>query len=160
MKQFLTNLQLFINPNKLLQGCFKELFLAFLTFLILVHLIGLTENSIHSDGAGYFDYLPSLFEREDLIRKDFPLRENAVLYSSIINNKSYVKVDSFLVNKYPCGVALAQAPFYFFSRLMFSTLSQTDFLNGSIDSCFVIISAFFYLIIALVYLRSHPSKTF
>jgi hypothetical protein len=153
MKQFLTNLKLFINPNKLLTGCFKELFLAFLTFLSLVHLIGLAENSIHSDGAGYFDYLPSLFEREDLIRKDFPLRENAVLYSSIINNKSYVKIDSFLVNKYPCGVALAQAPFYFFSRLMFSTLSQTDFLNGSLDSYFVIISAFFYLIIALVYLR-------
>ena len=89
MNQFLTKLKHFINPNKLQQGCFKELFLAFLTFLILVHLIGLAENSIHSDGAGYFDYLPSLFEREDLIRKDFPLRENPVLYSSTHPSKTF-----------------------------------------------------------------------
>jgi len=46
-----------------------------------------------------------------------------------------------------------QAPFYFFSRLMFSTLSQTDCSFGSLENYFVIASAFFYLIIALVYLR-------
>ncbi len=87
-----------------------------LGFLVIVkQFIGIPETTITADGVGYYDYLPSVFIRGDLSRKDLDPKKDSIQFREIINKGTYVPYKGKFVNKYPCGVALLESPFFLFT---------------------------------------------
>lgn len=91
----------------------------FTEVLILVSLIFVINNyirnvseTIKSDGMGYYDYLPSLFIHHDLVRKDQPKDTAPHLYKRIEDTQVYNHYNGYMVNKYPCGTAILELPFF------------------------------------------------
>jgi hypothetical protein len=89
--------------------------------------IGNVKKTISADGEGYYDYLPSLFIHHDLIRNDIPFSKDSVFYSRLAN-PPYVSYGDFKVNKYPCGTAVLQLPFFMYSY--FTTLRENNSTDG------------------------------
>ncbi len=106
----------------ILKNIIVEVLILFSLVFLINNYIGNVDKTISSDGIGYYDYLPSLFIHHDFIRKDRPEQEDSLLYSRInsnpiISSNKYVDYNGYKVNKYPCGTALLQLPFFSFTYL-------------------------------------------
>lgn len=122
-----------------------------LGFLVIVkQLIGIPETTITADGTGYYDYLPSLFIRGDFDRKDKNIENDSIQFQEIINKGTYVSYDGKLVNKYPCGVALLQSPFF-----LSTSPKDVKVISGYEPEYHksVYYSAIFYLFLGLLFLK-------
>ncbi|HRI01500.1 MAG TPA: hypothetical protein PK006_10650 [Saprospiraceae bacterium] len=88
--------------------------LIILGLILLVNVFfGKIDITIKSDGAGYYDYLPSLFIHHDLIRYNSPYTKDSSKYHRIIAAGNYSDYNnSYKVNKYPVGVAIFELPFF------------------------------------------------
>jgi len=89
--------------------------LVLLLFLTMVNnYIGNVDTTINADGIGYYDYLPAAFIHHDLVRfTDDSLEDLQKLERVKSNNGVYVPAQSgYWVNKYACGTALLQLPFF------------------------------------------------
>jgi hypothetical protein len=111
------------------------------------------QNIIKSDGKGYYAYLPAIFIFEDL---------NFGFFDDIEKEK-YYNVNTFYdyrsgsngktINKYYCGTALAQIPFFLAAHVL------TDFTGGETDgysklyTVFISAAALFYLGLGLYFLH-------
>lgn len=85
--------------------------LVIFSFLFTVnHFLGNAQRTITSDGVGYYDHLPSIFLHHDFLRKDHDRQVDASTYERIDTLGVYVAYGGRMVNKYPVGVALLQAP--------------------------------------------------
>lgn len=114
--------------------------------------IGNVKKTISADGEGYYDYLPSLFIHHDLIRNDIPFSKDSVFYSRLAN-PPYVLYGDFKVNKYPCGTAVLQLPFFMYSY--FTTLRENNSTDGyqfPFQKA-IFYSAIFYLFLSLYFLK-------
>jgi hypothetical protein len=132
---------------------YGELVILFAFIVVITFVVKTPSTPIRADGIGYFDYLPSLFEEKDLIRKDYSRAENPELYERISKMGMYVDYKEFRVNKYHCGTAVLISPFYFAARL-FTNANESG--NYEIEKPFQIviyIAALFYLFLSLVFLR-------
>jgi len=102
-----------INLNVLALPIFFGVILGY--FAYQVHAInGLSDNTIRSDGTGYYAYLPAIFIYNDL---QFDFLDNKALVND--DGASRVKLDNGkIVNKYACGLALLQLPFFLIAYLL------------------------------------------
>ena len=115
--------------------------------------IGNVEKTINADGIGYFDYLPSIFFHNDFIRKNENQVENIKLYERINHTGVYVDYGNFKVNKYPCGTAVLQLPFFTFACLTTELEGiEYDGYQKSFQKI-VFYAAIFYLFISLFILK-------
>ena len=123
-------------------------------FIVLVNnYIGNVEQTINADGKGYFDYLPSLFIHDDLVRKNEEQKEQNPKYDRVNSTGVYVDYNQFKVNKYPCGTAVLQLPFFVTTYL--ATDLEGDRLDGYQEPFqrSVYYSAIFYLFLSIFFLR-------
>jgi len=130
-----------------------ELIIIFGLVLLINNYIGNVDQTIKADAIGYYDYLPSTFIHHDLNRKNDSIQENPSLYQRINSTGVYVDYNNFKVNKYPCGTALLQLPFFTYTYL-------TTNLEGGITDGYqkpfqktVFYAAIFYLILSMFFLK-------
>lgn len=137
---------------------FRKIYIEAIIILLLVLcanvILGNPKNIIYSDGKGYYEYLPSIFIFKDINRKDVPLNDSSILYQRIKSKKHYNDYNGYKVNKYSCGTALLQAPFFL---ITYSTFNPSHTYDDGYQPIFhkaIYISALFYLFIALYFLKA------
>jgi len=135
------------------KGILNEFLIISCFILITYGFIGSIGKTIKADGIGYYDYLPSVFIHHDLLRKNKPVEDDPMLYNRIVSTGVYVDYNGFKVNKYPCGTALLQLPFFTVTAL-FSDLEGNS--NDGYQNPFqktVLIAAIFYLFLSILFLK-------
>jgi hypothetical protein len=136
-----------------LRATITSLFIVFLVHYVDIHYFGNEDKIIQSDGAGYYDYLPSIFIHDDFNRKDSNINQSNAKYNRFQNLICYVVIkDEFFANKYPIGTALLEAPF--FAGALNYERGQSDNITGfeySFHYAFYL-STLFYLFLGLIFL--------
>ena len=135
------------------RSVYGELLILFAFVVVITFVVKTPSTPIRADGIGYFDYLPSLFEDNDLVRKDHSHAENPELYERISKMGMYVDYKEFRVNKYHCGTAVLISPFYFAARLFTETNESGNYEIEKPFQIAIYIAALFYLFLSLVFLR-------
>lgn len=109
---------------------------------------------VESDGKGYYAYLPAIFIYNDLNFGFFDEIENGRYYNENLfydyRSSAYGKV----INKYYCGTALAELPFFLLAHSSAKLLGFNADGYSKIYPVFISIAALFYLMIGLIYLNS------
>jgi len=136
----------------LLKNIGVEIFIVFLYILLINNYLGNAEKTMNADGVGYYDYLPSLFIHHDMLRNNAKAEKDTVLYERISSYAFYVDYQGFKVNKYPCGTAVLEAPFFFYTYL--TTQKNGNQADGYQTSFQITIfhAALFYLFLTLFFL--------
>ena len=130
-----------------------EVLIIFIFLFLINNYIGNVDKTINADGIGYYDYLPSIFIHHDILRKDNSTKENSLLYNRINTTGVYVDYNNFKVNKYPCGTALLQLPFFAYTYFT-SNLSGDN--NDGYQRPFqknIFYAAIFYLFLSILFLK-------
>lgn len=130
-----------------------EVLIIFSLVFLINNYIGNVDKTINADAVGYYEYLPSIFIHHDILRKNNPKQENSSIYTRINATNVYVDYNNFSVNKYPCGVALLQLPFFTYTYI-------TSKLEGDSNDGYqrpfqksVYYAAIFYLFLTLLFLK-------
>lgn len=109
---------------------------------------------IESDAKGYYAYLPAIFIYKDLNLDFFEYIEKEKYFDKNFYYDYRAKANGKVINKYYCGTALAELPFFLIAHFL-SFLLDTDMDGYSILYPVLInIAALFYLCIGLLYLHS------
>ncbi len=139
---------------KFIQFIAWELLITTILFLTLTIYFYNGENTIKSDGEGYYDYLPSIFIHHDFIRLNTDQNSHPKKYNRIASKKDiYIDYHDKKVNKYPCGTSILLAPFYgIAARISHNTEHNSDGYT-SIFHIWVFYAALFYLFITLLFLK-------
>lgn len=129
--------------------------LAIMVLLLAVIQFGLghSEERIKADGAGHFDYLPSIFLHHDFIRKDVLRDDDWDLYGRTETLGGYADYKGRTVNKYPIGTALLQSPFFAATCLFADADVLKQNLKGPLFQWAVFFAALFYLFLGLIFYR-------
>ncbi len=136
----------------ILKSILGELIIVILLLIVANNYILKVNDHIgFADGKGYYEYLPSTFIRHDMQRNDFSVNENLELYKSVQSAGIYDSYGDFVINKYTCGTALLQSPFFFGAYL----LESSNELSGYEPSfqLAIYISTIFYLFLGLIFFR-------
>jgi hypothetical protein len=139
--------------TRILKSVINEILIIFIFIFLINNFIGNVDKTIKADGMGYYDYLPSLFIHHDLIRKDNRIREDSIIYHRIKTLKLYVDFGDFKVNKYACGTALLELPFFACTYLA-TNLEGND--NDGYQLPFqraIFYAAVFYLFLSIFFLK-------
>lgn len=108
---------------------------------------------VESDAKGYYAYLPATFIYSDLNFGFFDSIEKVKYFDEHYYYDYRASQNNKTINKYYCGTAILQAPFFFASHLI-TKLTNYDADGFSKLYCFgVNIAALFYLFLGLFYLR-------
>lgn len=129
---------------------FGEILVIIALLFTLNNYIGYNEVTIKSDGQGYYEYLPSLIIYGDFPRKS--MRDTGYP-ERILNIGSYVDLDGAKVNKYSCGTAILELPFFTYAHL---TASSQGYIKDGYSFPYhkaIFYSAVFYLFAALIFIR-------
>lgn len=114
------------------------------------HWVGIIE----ADGKGYYAYLPAIFIYNDLNFGFFEEIEKVKYYDENLyydyRSGAYGKV----INKYYCGTALAELPFFLIAHLSANLLNYDADGYSKIYPVLISIAALFYLLLGLLYLNS------
>ena len=136
-----------------IQAVIVEVFIIFCLIFLINNYFKNVDTTINSDGVGYYDYLPSMFIHHDFARKDIPLQNNSGIYNRINTIGAYVNYKAFKVDKYPCGTAVLQLPFFL------TTLTTTN-LEGNFTDGYqrpfqigIFHATIFYLFLSLFFLK-------
>ncbi len=97
-----------------------------------------------SDSEGYYQYLPYLFINKDILHQP---------YGVWLEN-------SFILNKYTCGVAILETPFFFVAHILSNMKGQSTTGFDNIYGYFIVMAACVYMYIALFVLYRLLSKQF
>lgn len=129
-----------------------ELFIIFCLIFTINNYIGNVDKTIKADAVGYYEYLPSLFIYNDLNRKAVPYKKGHPKYERLetFQHTFYNEYEEYLVNKYPCGTALLQSPFFLWEYLT-SDKPKTGYEYEFHRSVFY--ATIFYLFLGLVFFR-------
>lgn len=141
------------NIKLILKSIINEILIIFIFIFLINNYIGNVDKTIKADGVGYYDYLPSLFIHHDLIRKDIPVQKDSILYDRIKSLKLYVDFGDFKVNKYACGTAVLQLPFFTYTYL---TADLEGNNNDGYQKPFqkaVFYATVFYLFLSIFFLK-------
>lgn len=139
--------------TKLIKSIFAELCILFIYVFLINNYIGKVSQTINADGQGYYEYLPSVFIHQDFIRKDISVQSDSIYYSRINSLSVYINYESFKLNKYPCGTAVLQLPFFTYTYL--TTIRNGDNQDGYQPPFQKTIfhAALFYLFLSIYYLK-------
>lgn len=123
-------------------------------FLIIIYIyLGPVNVTIKSDAAGYYDYLPSLFIHHDLIRYDKPLSEDSLVYQRLSSFNNYRTYGDFKVNKYACGTAVLELPFFIGTYLITSLEGKSEDGTEPPFQKAIFFAAIFYLFLSVFFLK-------
>ena len=92
-----------------------ELLIVFSFMLLMNNFVGRT---ITGDGIGYYDYLPSIFIYKDISRLNFTENDSIAFRERTDGYLCYIEYDGLFVNRYPCGTAVLQSPFFVVTWLL------------------------------------------
>jgi len=136
-----------------IQDVIVEVFIIFCLIFLINNYFKNVDTTIKSDGVGYYDYLPSIFIHHDFARKDIPLQNNSGIYNRINSLGAYINYNAFKVNKYPCGTAVLQLPF--FLTILTTTNLEGNFTDGYQRPFQIAIfyATIFYLFLSLFFLK-------
>jgi hypothetical protein len=130
-----------------------EIFIIVSSIFVVNNYIGNVDKTLNADGVGYYDYLPSIFIHHDLIRKDYTINQNGSIYKRIINTDVYNNYNGCYVDKYPCGTALLELPFFSYTLLLIE-LDHTAMDGYQLPfQKSVYYAALFYLFLSIFFLR-------
>ncbi len=132
----------------------SELLIIFLFLFLLNNLVGKPDSKINADGIGYYDYLPSLFIHSDFLRNDKSIKADTVFYSRINSLNIYNDYLDRKLNKYPCGTAILQSPFFLFTYFT-TTINNNNLLSGYEEPFqkTIFFAAIFYLFFGIYFLK-------
>lgn len=136
-----------------IKSFFAELFIIFLLILCINNYIGNVDQTIKADGIGYYDYLPSVFIHHDLDRRSFDQKLSPEEFERIKSLGVYVNYKGSMVNKYTCGTALLDSPF-FLATYFFQNKSESP--NNGYQASYqhaILYAALFYLFLALFFFK-------
>ncbi|MCW3085020.1 MAG: hypothetical protein JWP12_2386 [Bacteroidetes bacterium] len=125
-----------------------ELLLIFALLFSINNYFGRNNEQIKADGAGYYDYLPSVF-----IYGDLPKAGDKTVSERVDKRGVYVSYKNHRLNKYPCGVSVLVFPFFVYAHL---TAPMQGFANDGFSQPYqdaVFYAAIFYLFISLFFLK-------
>jgi hypothetical protein len=131
----------------------KEIIIIFIFIILVYTYIGPVKQTLKADATGYYDYLPSLFIYHDLLRKDNPLSKDSILYKRIDSLDFYNDYGDFKVNKYACGTAVLELPF--FACTFLRTALEGNY-NDGYQQPFqkaIFYAAIFYLFLSILFLK-------
>ena len=108
---------------------------------------------LEADAKGYYAYLPAAFIYNDLNFGFFDQIEREKYYSENLYYNYLAKSNGKIINKYYCGTAIAQMPFFLIAHVS-SYLLDND-LDGysKLYPIFINLAAIFYLLAGLLYLN-------
>lgn len=99
-----------------------EIFLLFIYIIVINNFLRTPDQRIVADGAGYYDYLLSTLIYDDYNRNDITSEDP--IYNRILQHGFYVEFEeNKRVNKYTCGTAILQLPFFLVAR---STIGEEE----------------------------------
>jgi hypothetical protein len=139
--------------SRILKLVIIEILILFVYIVFINGFFGNVDEKIKADGIGYYDYLPSIFIHHDLVRKDIPFEKDPGLYARILDLGVYVDYGEFKVDKYPCGTAILEFPFFMY------TLLTAELEGSSMDGyqrpfhTSIFHAAIFYLFLSLLFLK-------
>ncbi len=124
-----------------------------ITLIFLVTGLDYAGRTITGDGKGYYEYLPSIFIYHDFVRFNDDETQNEKFLKRTESFGFYGEQDGKYVNRYACGTALLQSPFFFCG--WFFTEMQGTFEDGYQRPFHraIYYAAIFYLFLSLVFLR-------
>lgn len=108
---------------------------------------------IQADAKGYYAWLPAVFIYNDLNFEFFDITENGKYY---IEGKVYeyrIGANDHVINKYYCGTALAQLPFFLIAHLSSYLLDYDMDGYSRLYPILINIAALFYLLAGLIFLN-------
>ncbi len=139
--------------TSILKHFIVEVLIIFSFVFLINNYIGNVDKTINADGIGYYDYLPSIFIHHDFLRKDNPIQEDSLLYNRIISTGVYLDYNDFKVDKYPCGTALLQLPFFAYAYFTSKLLGDNnDGYQRSFQKA-IFYAAIFYLFLSILFLK-------
>ncbi|MEI7526956.1 MAG: hypothetical protein WCJ95_21590 [Mariniphaga sp.] len=109
---------------------------------------------ILSDGKGYYAYLPAIFIYHDLNFGFFDKIEKTDYYNKNLYYDYRANGHGKVINKYFCGTALAELPFFLAAHALSWLLDFTTDGYSKLYPVFISIGALFYLLIGLLFLNS------
>ncbi len=112
------------------------------------------KDIIESDAKGYYAYLPAIFIYHDLNFDFFNLIETEKYYDKNLYYDYRSSANGKIINKYYCGTALAELPFFLIAHTMSYLLDFNADGYSKLYHIFINISALFYLLIGLFYMNS------
>lgn len=125
-------------------------------FLIVSSNINWYKNSwlrvIQTDAKGYYAYLPALFIYQDLNFGFFDEIEKEKYYHPTNQSEYRVETNGKYVDKYFCGVAIMQAPFFLTAHALSGSLGYASDGYSRIYIILITLGAIFYLCIGLFFL--------
>ena len=138
----------------------KYIFLFFFLFIIVLSQRFLNDkqrgmaNSVASDGAGYYTYLPASIIYQDFTYGFYTQKENNIspFYNPNPNNTKYK--DKCVLNKYYCGTSICLLPFFLLA-IIISALAGTN-INGYTDTFLMLVSIapiIYYLLSTFLFTR-------
>lgn len=122
----------------------------FFYILLVNNFLGNVDKTIHADGVGYYDYLPSIFIHHDFVRKDKSIFSEPESFERI---KDYADYKEGKILKYGCGTAILEAPFFAYAL---ATTPLEGNANDGYQASFhkaIFHAAIFYLFLSLLLLR-------
>jgi hypothetical protein len=131
----------------------KEILVLFLFIFLINNFIGKDETTINGDGIGYYDYLPSLFIHSDFIRNNKSVINDSTFYSRINSLNLYSNYKDRKLDKYPCGTALLQSPFFIMS---YFNNQKSGKLNDGYQHTYqktIFYAALFYLFLGVLFTK-------
>ncbi|MEZ5084106.1 MAG: hypothetical protein R2750_11750 [Bacteroidales bacterium] len=138
-----------------LKSILVEALIIIFSFLLFNFYVGEPYKAINADGIGYYDYLPSLFIHRDFDRKDAPINKNPDLYNRVKSRGVYNFYGDYMVDKYPCGVAILAFPFFIYTHSLLAdsyTGDADDGYQGAFQKT-MFYTALFYLFLGLLFVR-------
>jgi len=112
------------------------------------------KDIIESDAKGYYAYLPAIFIYHDLNFDFFNLIEKDKYYDKNLYYDYRSSANGKIINKYYCGTALAELPFFLIAHTMSYLLDFKADGYSKLYHIFINIAALFYLLVGLLYLNS------
>jgi hypothetical protein len=110
------------------------------------------QNIIEADARGYYAYLPAIFIYHDLNFNFYDSVEKADYFNSNWTIDYRVNVNGNNVNKYFCGTAIAQTPFFLIAHALSYLTGNAADGYSRIYMLMITIAGLFYLFIGLWFL--------
>lgn len=140
----------FINLSS---GIFNEMLIIFLFIFIINNFLSNEDVRINADGKGYYDYLPSIFIYNDFVRFNCGIKECPEKYERIKKMGVYSTLKDKKVDKYTCGTALLESPFFLVTFLANKRTYTIDEAYQPQYQHAIFYSALFYLFLSLYFLK-------
>jgi len=112
------------------------------------------KDIIESDAKGNYAYLPAIFIYHDLNFGFFDRIEKVDYYDKNLYYDYRSFANGKMINKYYCGTALAELPFFLGAHALSYALDYKADGYSKLYHIFINIAALFYLLIGLIYLNA------